>query len=81
MPPADAAPDPLDCPAAALAAELMAWCAARSPLDAGAWLPALPFGEWFDWQRDLARRLAAAVLATALATALAADDPDAGGRP
>jgi hypothetical protein len=74
MPPADAAPDPLDRPAAALAAELAAWCAERSPPDAGAWLPALPFSEWFDWQRDLARRLAAAVLAAEC------ERPAAGGR-
>jgi hypothetical protein len=73
MPPADAAPDPLDRPAAALAAELSAWCAEGSPPTAGAWLPALPFGEWFNWQRDLARRLAAAVLAADR------EQPDAGG--
>jgi hypothetical protein len=63
MPPADAALDPLDQPAEAMAAALMAWCATKSPPTAGAWLPALPFDEWFNWQRDLARRLAAAVLA------------------
>jgi hypothetical protein len=76
MPPADAAPDPLDRPAEALAAALAAWCATKSPPDAGAWLPALPFSEWFDWQQDLARRLAAAVLAAVLAAA--ADRPAAG---
>jgi hypothetical protein len=75
MPPTDAAPDPLDRPAAALATGLAAWCAARSPPDAGAWLPALPFGEWFGWQQDLARRLAAAVLASE------SERPGAGGRP
>jgi hypothetical protein len=69
------APDPPDRPAAALADALMAWCAARSPPDAGAWLPALPFSEWFNWQRDLARRLAAAVLASE------SERPGAGGRP
>jgi hypothetical protein len=69
------APDPLDRPAEALAAALMAWCATKSPPDAGAWLPALPFSEWFDWQRDLARRLAAAALAAGR------ERPDAGGRP
>jgi hypothetical protein len=73
MPTADAAPDPPDRPAAALAAALMAWCATKSPPDAGAWLPALPFGEWFDWQQDLARRLAAAALAAGR------EQPDAGG--
>jgi hypothetical protein len=78
MPPADAAPDLLDRPAEALAAELVAWCVARSPPDAGAWLPALPFGEWFDWQRDLARRLAAAVLA---ADGRPGPVTNAGGRP
>jgi hypothetical protein len=75
MTPADAAPHPLDRPAEALAVELAAWCATKSPPTAGAWLPALPFAEWFDWQRDLARRLAAAALAAGR------ERPDAGGRP
>jgi hypothetical protein len=56
------APDPLDRPAEALAAALMAWCGERYGRD-GAWLPAGLWSEWAPWQRDLARRLAAAVLA------------------
>jgi hypothetical protein len=78
MPPADAAPDPLDRPAEALAAALAAWCtdpARQRPTGFGVWLPALPWCEWVDWQRDLARRLTAAVLAAGR------EQPDAGGRP
>jgi hypothetical protein len=56
------APDPLDRPAEALAAALMAWCGERHGRD-GAWLPAGLWSEWAPWQRNLARRLAAAVLA------------------
>jgi hypothetical protein len=66
MPPADAAPDPLDRPAQALAAELTRWCDQYPQIHShryGAWLPGLPWGDWYDWQRDLARRLAAAALA------------------
>jgi hypothetical protein len=72
MPPADAAPDPLDRPARALAAELMAWCGERHGRD-GVWLPAGLWSEWAPWQRDLARRLAAAALAAGR------EQPDAGG--
>jgi hypothetical protein len=78
MPPADAAPDPLDRPAAAMAAELARWCDQYPQIHShryGAWLPGLPWGDWFDWQRDLARRLAAAALAAGR------EQPDAGGRP
>jgi hypothetical protein len=66
MPPADAAPDPPDRPAQALAAELTRWCDQYPQIHShryGAWLPGLPWGDWYDWQRDLARRLTAAALA------------------
>jgi hypothetical protein len=64
------APDPLDRPAEALAAALMAWCGERYGRD-GAWLPAGLWSEWAPWQRDLARRLAAAAVREAEAAAAA----------
>jgi hypothetical protein len=68
MPPADAAPDPLDRPAAALWHEFESFCweganADRFGSRGGLWLPSCPWYGLPDWQRDLARRLAAAVLA------------------
>jgi hypothetical protein len=73
MPHDDAAPDPPDRPAEALAAALMAWCR-EPPRWPGIWLPALPWDQWGFEQRDLARRLAAAALAASR------EQPDAGGR-
>jgi hypothetical protein len=78
MPPADAAPDPLDRPARALHEAFRAATRERPGDPFGLWLSA---GLWANLeapQRDLARRLAAAVLA---ADGRPGPVTNAGGRP